>query len=304
MLIGHGTRDPDGANEFRGFADDLAARLGGRRSVLPCFLELAAPSILGGIEQCVERNTGRIMAVPLFLFGANHVKTDVPAAINVARERHPELDIRFGAPFGVAPEVLEVVDERITELEAALPPLPREETAVLLVERGSSDPDANAGVFQMARLLWEGRGFGWVETCFIGITRPDLDEGLARCVTLGARRVLVMPYFLFTGVLVRRIQRVVQTRRERYPTVELAVGRHLGRHPRLVELAVRRLTEIDQGEVRMSCDRCKYRVPLVGFEDQVGQPQRSDHNHGLRTDGHAAHEHGSHGHGHGEHQHG
>ena len=114
-----------------------------------------------------------IMAVPLFLFGANHVKTDVPAAINVARERHPELEIRFGAPFGVTPEVLEVVDERITELEAALPPLPREETAVLLVERGSSDPDANAGVFQMARLLWEGRGFGWVETCFIGITRPD-----------------------------------------------------------------------------------------------------------------------------------
>jgi sirohydrochlorin cobaltochelatase len=306
LLIGHGTRDREGADEFRGFANDLAARLGGQRSVLPCFLELAPPSILGGIEQCVARNAGPIIAVPLFLFGANHVKTDVPAAFNAARARHPGIEIRFGAPFGVAPELLEVLDERIAELEAPLPPLPREETAVLLVERGSSDPDANAAVFQVARLVWEGRGFGWVETCFIGITRPDLDEGLTRCVTLGARRVLVVPYFLFTGVLVRRIQRVVQTRRERHPLVELAVGRHLGRHPRLVDLAVRRLTEIDQGEVRMSCDRCKYRLPLVGFENQVGQPQHSDHNHGLRTDGHAAHEHGphDHGHDHGEHQHG
>lgn len=292
MLIGHGTRDPDGANEFRGFADDLAVRLGGRRPVLPCFLELAAPSILGGIEQCVEGNAGRIVAVPLFLFGANHVKTDVPAAINVARERHPELEIRFGAPFGVAPEVLEVVDERIAELEAALPPLPREETAVLLVERGSSDPDANAAVFQVARLLWEGRGFGWVEACFVGITRPSLDDGLARCVALGARRVLVLPYFLFTGLLVRRIERVVEARRERYPAVEFAVGRHLGRHPRLVDLAARRLAETERGEVRMSCDRCKYRVPLVGFEDQIGQPQLSDRDHGLRTDGDGAHEHG------------
>jgi sirohydrochlorin cobaltochelatase len=109
--------------------------------------------------------------------------------------------------------------------------------------------------------------------------------------------VLVVPYFLCTGVLVRRISEVVERRRARYPDLELAVGRHLGRHPILTDLALRRIVEAERGEVRMSCDRCKYRVRLAGFEDQVGRPQGSDHAHGLR-DGAVPHHHpdGSHAH--------
>ena len=76
----------------------------------------------------------------------------------------------------------------------------REETAVLLVGRGSTDPDGNREVFKIGRLLWEGRGYGWVEVCFVSLARPAVPEGIARCVTLGAKRVIVVPYFLFTGV--------------------------------------------------------------------------------------------------------
>lgn len=295
LLIGHGTRDPDGADEFRAFAADLAAGLGDGRPVVPCFLELAAPSILGAIKRCVEQGACRMVAAPLLLFGANHIKNDIPAALNTARARHPELELRYGAPLGVQPELLTVVDQRIAELEATIPPRPREQTAVLLVERGSSGMVANGQVYHLARLLWEGRAFGWVETCFIGITRPSLKEGLARCATLGAKRVLVMPYFLFSGVLVRRIRRVVQAqaRAARHGDPELFVAGHLGRHPRLTELALRRIDEAGREEVRMSCDRCKYRVRLVGFEDQVGRPQGSDHAHGLRRDHDSAH-HGDH----------
>jgi sirohydrochlorin cobaltochelatase len=222
------------------------------------------------------------------LFGANHVKSDIPAALAVARARHPALTIRYGAPLGVQPEMLEVIDERIAALETAAPPFPREETAILLVERGSSDPDANAEVYQLGRMLWEGRGFGWVEPCFIGITRPSLEEGIARCLTLGARRVLVLPYFLFTGVLVRRISRIVADVAARHPSIDFRVAEHLGCHPRLLDLVIRRIEEASCGAVAMSCDRCKWRVPLVGFAHQVGRPQRSDAAHGLREAGPAA----------------
>ena len=234
LLIGHGTRDAEGAQEALDFAarlaDHLASRPGPSRPVVPCFLELTDPPILPTIAHCVEAGAREIVALPLMLFAANHVKSDIPAALAVARARHPDLTIRYGAPLGVQPEMLDVVDARIAAVEAAAPPFPREETAVLLVERGSSDPDANAQVYQLGRMLWEGRGFGWVEPCFIGITRPSLEEGLARCLTLGARRVLVLPYFLFTGVLVRRISRD-RRRRRRTPPVDRLPGCRASRLP-------------------------------------------------------------------------
>ncbi len=291
MLIGHGTRDPEGAGEARDFAEQLAGRLGSEWPVVPCFLELTDPPILPTIAGCAEAGVREIVALPLMLFGANHVKSDIPAALAVARTRHPALTIRYGAPLGVQPELLDVVDERISAVEAAAPPMARAETAVLLVERGSSDPDANAQVYQLGRMIWEGRGFGWVEPCFIGITRPSLEEGLARCLALGARRVLVLPYFLFTGVLVRRIDRIVADVAASHPEIDFRIAEHLGCHPRLLDLVIRRIEEARQGEVRMSCDRCKWRVPLAGYADQVGRPQTSDGAHGLREAGSAAHSH-------------
>jgi sirohydrochlorin ferrochelatase/SAM-dependent methyltransferase len=286
LLMGHGTRDPEGAAEYRALTADVAARLGGERTVTPCFLELAEPSILDALQSAYDGGNRDLLAVPCFLFGAGHVKNDLPTALHAARMQRPDLTIRYGAPLGVQPEMLAAMDARIAETEAMLassrPPVPREDTAILLVERGSSDPDSNAQVYQLARLLWEGRGWGWVEPCFVGITRPSLEDGLKRCAALGARRVLVLPYFLCTGVLVRRIARAVEAFGERVPGLELAVTPHLGRHPAIVDLIARRIAEAEAGRVCMSCDRCKYRVALAGFEEEQGQPQLSDRDHGLR----------------------
>jgi sirohydrochlorin cobaltochelatase len=282
VLVAHGTRDPEGANEALAFAERLAERLGSGQRLVPCFLELTDPPILSTLGNLAEAGAREIVVLPLMLFGAGHVKNDVPAAIAVARARFPGLAIRYGAPFGVQPELLDVVDDRIAAVEMAAPAFPRERTAILLVERGSSDPDANAQVYQLARMVWEGRRFGWVEPCFIGITRPSLDEGLARCVALGAERVIVLPYFLFTGVLARRVAEVVARYADGVPGVDFRVAEHLGAHPRVLDLAARRVAEALRGEVSMSCDRCVYRAPLAGFEHQVCLPQRTDTAHGLR----------------------
>ena len=76
---------------------------------------------------------------------------------------------------------------------------------MVLVGRGSTDPDANAEVFRAARLLYEGRGLAGVEAAFVSLAEPGVPAALDRCRALGVRRVVVLPFFMFAGVLPDRI---------------------------------------------------------------------------------------------------
>ncbi|MBI3968703.1 MAG: sirohydrochlorin chelatase [Chloroflexi bacterium] len=281
LLLGHGSRDDDSVSEFREFAGAFAAYTDGR-PVVESFLELSEPSIDEGITHCVELGAERIYALPLFLFAARHVKNDVPFEINHGRAHFPHVDLRYGMPLGVSPELIELARERLRAAEAPLPPRPAAETAILVVEAGSSDPDANANVYKAARLLWEGSGFTGFDVAFVSVTRPNVAEGLKRAAATGARRILVLPYFLFTGVLAKRIGKAAALFQKENPELEIAVAGHFGNHPLLAAAAKRRLGELIAGDVRMSCDLCKYRVRLVGFEKDHGKPQIADHNHGPR----------------------
>jgi sirohydrochlorin cobaltochelatase len=298
LLMAHGSRDAEGAAEFLAFARRLAMLLA--QPIYPGFLELAEPSIAVAITQAVDAGARTIIAVPWLLLGAGHVKNDLPAAIHWARDRFPGVQFRYGTPIGVQPELLAVLGDRL----AAIDPdggCGSPETALLLVERGSSDPQANADVYRVARLLWEDRNFGTAEVAFVGITRPSVPEGLERCVALGARRVLVLPYFLYTGVLLKRIATFVAAAAALHPAVEFRVAQHLGQDTRLETLALRLIEQARTGQATMTCDVCQYRVPLFGREARVGMPPWSDHAHGLRgtttgnhtaTDTFPAHTHG------------
>ena len=284
LVIGHGTRDGAGTAEFRHFVRTCAPYWPDRR-VEPCFLELADPPMLPALDAAIAAGVGDIVVAPAFLLGAGHIKNDVPTAIDAARARHPGVTIRCAAPLGVEPRLLRVLDDRIATVADGA--VPAAETAILLVGRGTSDPDANADVYKLGRLLWEGRAWRNVECAFIGQTRPALVEGLARCADLGARRVIVAPLFLFRGVLLERIARQVGEHAAHYPGVELVVVPHLGADPLLVELLAQRVREVESGRVSMGCDTCVYRAPLVGFAGRAGMPRSSDLRHGLRGHGHA-----------------
>ncbi|MDQ4130225.1 MAG: hypothetical protein M3133_04425, partial [Actinomycetota bacterium] len=183
---------------------------------------------------------------------------------------HPTVTFHYGAPLGVHPDLLSIIDER---LDAALQPAARAETAVLLVGRGSSDPDANADLAKVARLLWEGRPHETVEFAFAGITSPKVQAGLERCRRLGARRIAVVPYFLFTGVLLRRIHAEALAFATANPGLDIVVTDHLGADRRVARLVLERFDEARAGRAHPNCDLCQYRVPLPGFEQRVGAPQ-------------------------------
>ena len=83
----------------------------------------------------------------------------------------------------------------------------------MAVGRGSSDPDANADVGKLARILWEGMGYGWAAAAFIGVTTPLLPEAIDRCRRMGFGRILIFPFFIFTGVLEKRIREYTDTQK-------------------------------------------------------------------------------------------
>jgi len=274
LLIGHGSRDPAAAKEFAAVIELAEARLDGRR-VAGGFLELSDPPVDEAVDALVADGADDVVAVPYVLFGAGHLKDDGPALLARARRRHPDVRFRLARDLGTHPAVLDVAEERARAALARLPdgtPGDDAGTAVVLVGRGSTDPDACAEMVKFARLLGDGRGLGLVEAAFVAMARPSVSEALDRCRRLGAGRVAVVPLFLFPGVLVDRIADQAAAFAAEHRDTTIAVGDPLGPHPRLADLVVERFGEPQTGDVRMNCDVCSYRVRLPGFEERVGTP--------------------------------
>jgi cobalt transport protein ATP-binding subunit len=268
LVVGHGTRDADGIEEFwalsrtiREVAGDLPVDFG--------FIEMAEPPADVAIDHLVESGQTDIVSVPLVLLAAGHLKNDGPATLARARQRHPGVRFRMGRDLGIDPVVLAVAEDRI---RAAIGEDDPSEVGVVLVGRGSSDPDACGDLFKFGRLLADGRGLGTVEPAFVSVARPDVPGALERCRRLGARTVVVAPLLLFTGVLVPRIYRQAQDWAAEHPEVEVRGAAHLGPDPRLARLVLERHREAVVGDVRMNCDLCTYRVRLPSYEDKVGMP--------------------------------
>lgn len=285
VVVGHGSSDPESAVEFRRFVALLAPRWPGRR-VESCFLELAEPPVVPLLDELIAAGVRDMTVAPAFLLGAGHIKNDLPVALAAIRARAPAVTVRYAAPLGIETRLVRVVADRIAATASTTGPAP--DTWVLLVGRGATDPDANADLYKLGRLLYEGGSWRGVECCFISLAEPSLPAGLARCVALGAKRVIVVPLLLFTGVLTRRIATQVAAEAPRYPGLTVSVAAHLGGDERLANLLAWRVAEAERGRATMTCDCCVYRAPLPGFEALAGAPQHSDHGHGLR-----GHDHGN-----------
>lgn len=285
VIVGHGTKSGDGVAEFTAFVE-LVAKIA-PFDVAGGFLELSSPPMTEAVAELYDRGHRRLVAVPLVLVGAGHAKGDVPAALARERDRRPGLTFGYGRPLGPHPVLQELMDERISEV---LRPEERADTAIVLVGRGATDPDANADIAKTARLLYEGRGFAMVEPSFVSLAAPSVPAALERARLLGAARIVVAPYFLFSGVLPDRVASQTQAWAADHPDVEARLAGVLGPDERIARLVLDRYAEVLTGDVRMSCDTCIYRIALPGYEARVGAPQ-TPHDHPDDPTGHAHHHH-------------
>ncbi len=309
MVCGHGSRDIEAITEFKAVAEGIAQRL----PQYPAdygFLEFATPIIRDGLDRLREKGVSRVLAVPGMLFAAGHAKDDIPSVLNTYQATHPGLKIEYGRELAVDVKLLRAAGERIEAAEKTVArKVPRAETMLMVVGRGTSDPDANSNINKVARMLWEGMGFGWGEVCYSGVTFPLVGPGLEHAVKLGYKRIIVFPYFLFTGILVKRIYSITDEMAARHPEIEFLKAGYLNNHPLVLDAFAERVKEILVGENKMNCQLCKYREQVLGFEAEVGRKQESHHHHveGIGTNGGHDHAHGhgddhghDHGHGHGD----
>jgi sirohydrochlorin cobaltochelatase len=307
MLCGHGSRDDDAVSEFAVLAEHLKKRLP-EYPVEFGYLEFARPIIREGLDRLRARSVTRVLAVPGMLFAAGHAKNDIPSVLNSYAAEHPGFRIDYGKDLGLDSKMLRAAADRIGEaIASAGGKVERDETLLVVVGRGASDPDANSSVSKLTRLLWEGFGFGWAETAYSGVTFPLVFPALQHAAKLGYRRIIVFPYFLFTGILVQRIYEAVDLAVRDYPGIEFIKAPYLNDHPLVVETFAERIDQILTGDTHMNCSLCKYRAQMLGFEAEVGLPQHSHHHHveGIGTGKHDHAHHGhDHDHGHGHHDHG
>ena len=301
MLCGHGSRDEGAVAEF----EKLAVAIRERADGIPVeygFLEFATPVIKDGLGKLVDQGVDDILAVPGMLFAAGHAKNDIPSVLNTWAAGNDGIDIRYGRELAIDLKMLKAAADRIQEaLDEAGGDVPVEETLLVVVGRGASDPDANSNVAKVMRMLWEGFGFGWGETAYSGVTFPLVEPGLEHAAKLGYRRIVVFPYFLFTGVLVRRIYDYTDAVAARHPDIEFIKAPYLNDHPMVIETFMERIDEIRRGENNMNCQLCKYREQVLGFEAEVGLAQESHHHHveGIGTGDAHGHDH-DHDHAHGQ----
>ena len=286
LVVGHGSRSAAGVRQYWDLLDLVRAQAPGL-TLGGGFIELAPPDLDTAIDDLAATGVTAVVAVPLVLLGAGHLKDDGPATLARGRHRHPGLQLTYGRDLGIHPLVLGAAEQRARDALDGDPG----EWAVALVGRGSSDPDANADLYKVARLLHDSRGFGTVEPGFVSLARPTVPEVLERCRRLGARRIAVVPYFLFTGVLVERIRHQAAAWGRGRPEVEVRCAPEMGADPRIAALVLERYREALAGDARMNCDLCAYRAPLPGYEARVGRPlalhthahaHAHDHDHGRR----------------------
>lgn len=259
LIAGHGTRDEAGAAAFRGFVEELARR-NPELAVAGGFVEPSSsqPRLGEAVADLVERGAKHVAAVPLTLMPAGHAEGAVRVALAREQEQHPGISCTYGRPTGPHPSLLKVLGRRLDEAlgGSARTPQDRANATVLLVGQGSTDPAANAEVHRVARLLWEGRGYAGVETAFVSLAAPDVPSGLDRCVLLGARRIVVLPYFLLAGALPERLVQQTEGWAAAHPDVDVRSADVIGPEEELLGLVMERYREAAEEEQRTTYDSC------------------------------------------------
>ena len=291
VIAGHGSRDADGTREFEEALMLLKQRQPDR-VITHGFLEFATPTIDEALRKNARMGSRKIVMVPGILFAASHGKNDMPVELLSVKPEFPEIEFHYGGPMGIHPLLLELFQERIISAETqSAQMIPRHESLLVVVGRGTTDPDVNSNVNKLARMVEEGMGFGSSYVCYSGTAKPLVADGIARAAQMGYRRVVVIPYFLFTGILIKRIYSAIDKIQPKFPDVEVLKAGYLGVHHHVTDVWVEKAREALVGINSSNCSLCKYRTQIVGYEGEVGKVQEAHHHHvrGILGDTHTHH---------------
>ena len=114
--------------------------------------------------------------------------------------------------------------------------------AILLVDHGSRRAEANQQLESIAQLLRDRDPERIVRIAHMEIAKPTIAEGLAACVSAGARDIVVHPYLLAPGRHSREdIPALSAEAAAAHPGVAVRISEPLGVHEKLVDVVLERV---------------------------------------------------------------
>lgn len=259
LLVGHGSRDKDGNIEIEQFANHWREQHPDWR-IEVCFIEFADVLLDKGFDNAAK-DSERVLVIPLILNAAGHVKMEVPEHLAEARLRHPNVTFNYGKNLGANTAMLKVLRHKLMQLMSTIAMPDPKSTGVIILGRGSSDKIANGEVAKIARWLWEETDHELVDIAFTGITYPRLETAVQRQVKLGMTQIVIQPYYLFTGTLIKRIDEQLGYLKQQYPQIRFALGSYLGFEAEIYQLLDDNVANLlnEEKPMMMECDGCSYR---------------------------------------------
>jgi sirohydrochlorin ferrochelatase len=178
------------------------------------------------------------------LISASHAKKDIPDIVINMTKMYPALNIKYGRPLGIHPKILKVCSERIETAENnSISSITRAETLLMTVAHGSTYSDTNLTTEKVSQILRKSMEFGGSETSLIGAQQPLLSEALETSIKTGFKRIIIFPYFLFNGVLNKRIAFIVDDIQKKHPGIELLKAQYLNYHELIIDVFMERARE-------------------------------------------------------------
>ncbi len=246
VIAAHGTRLPEGQQVCRALVDRVRTMLPGT-SVYDAYVELDLPTIPDAVARALrESDDQHVVVVPLMIGTGGHVRDDIPEGIEAGAAQAGAGSVSYAGHLGPDPLLREAGRERIA---AAMGQWRPEETSVVFLGRGCSVPEANADHVRLGRLLREEGGYADVVTGFIQISQPDLTTALDRAYAHGGRRMVVMPHYLFPGLLQKWAQEQSVAWAADHPDAEVRVADVIGDCDQLAQMVVDRYREVSQRRI-------------------------------------------------------
>ena len=224
VVAAHGSRDPRSAANTHAVAERVR-RIRRGLDVQVAFLERSTPN-LRDVLAALSRD---VVVAPLLLADAYHARVDIPALIaNSGAQQAVQADV-----LGEDRRLVQVAHQRLAELGASRLDV---ELGVLVVAVGSSRGVTNTRTATVAPALATGTRWAGAITAFATGPSPSLPEAARHLCRRGAKRLVIVPWFLAHGFLTDRV-----ARHARYHAIPVAEP--LGAHPLVAETLLDRFDE-------------------------------------------------------------
>ncbi|TDQ40693.1 sirohydrochlorin chelatase [Aureibacillus halotolerans] len=235
LYVCHGTRSEAGQQESKQYIRALQSHFDVPMQITS-FLELTSPTIPESLDLMIKKNVHDILIMPILLFSAGHAKVDIPTEADRVLLQYPHVRASYGQPIGDHKTMPAIVEKQVAS--CGTPPSP--EDTILIVGRGSRDDAATEDFEAIVEAYRHRSGHPNVETCYLAVQKPTFQEAFENALA-GGTKVYVVPYLVFTGLLMNDLEKAVQMANHQGHQAKLAT--YLSKHSELMDVFIDRVKE-------------------------------------------------------------